>query len=66
MLDHHDARLWADHHADFGAWVSRVIAQVRQAFDVLASIQYAEPWKTRDATPGSASRTDGSACRCPA
>lgn len=66
MLDHHDARMWADHHHEFGDWVRRTLHLIGDAFKVLAAIQYAEPWKTTAAKPDSASRNDGSVRRCPA
>ena len=45
MLDHHDVRLWADHHAALTTWVCRSLADIRKVFEVLVRTQYAAPWK---------------------
>lgn len=49
MVDHSEARLWADHHHDFADWVTRAIGDMAYAFSVLARLQYERPWARPDA-----------------
>ncbi|MBV8971019.1 MAG: hypothetical protein JO290_01875 [Sphingomonadaceae bacterium] len=63
MIDHQNVSLATGHHRAFGAWLLRLIAQVRQASEVFVAIQYAEPWKP--VRRGPALRSGGSACGCP-
>jgi hypothetical protein len=44
VLDHNEARIWADHHGAFGRWVAGVITDTAEAFRVLARLQYRAPW----------------------
>jgi hypothetical protein len=57
MLDHHEARRWADHHLAFGAFARRVAGEIGESFRVLARLQYDQPWRravpARAACPGS-------------
>ena len=46
-LDHLEARAWADNHHAFGHFVATTIRSVREAFEVLAAVQYDAPWKRR-------------------
>ena len=48
MLDHQEARMWADHHQSLSTIVADLVDQTKQAFVVLAAIRYDRPWQ-RDA-----------------
>ncbi|MBU3077001.1 hypothetical protein [Sphingomonas quercus] len=44
MIDHHEARIWADHHKAYSCWAGDVLHAMGEAFRVLARIQYQRPW----------------------
>ena len=48
MIDHHEARAWADHHEAYGHWVSDAARALGDTFRVLARIQYHRPWERGD------------------
>jgi hypothetical protein len=48
IIDREEARIWADHHSEFGRWASSVAHQIAEAFRVLARLQYDQPWKRRE------------------
>jgi hypothetical protein len=52
VIDREEARIWADHHKEFGRWASSVAHEIAEAFRVLARLQYDQPWK-RPGRPGS-------------
>ena len=45
MIDYQEGRLWADHHKAFSAWIGAVSREIIEAFQVLARLQYDQPWK---------------------
>ena len=44
MIDHHEARLWADHHFAFSDTLAALYHQALDAFAALARINYDRPW----------------------
>lgn len=50
MIDHHEARIWAEYHGAFGRWAETLVHDIGDAFRVLARVQYDQPWK-REAEP---------------
>lgn len=52
IIDRMEARLWADHHSEFGRWASGVAHDVAEAFRVLARVRYEQPWRDADAPDG--------------
>ena len=42
-----EAQIWATHHRELSRSLSLLIRSIREAFQALADIQYAAPWKRR-------------------